>query len=131
MIKSDKMLDKEVVPFAAQLFVTDFSKSTEFYRDVLGFNVIRNHPNGMFMILSFYDSILMINSEPDRRLGDGSGIQLRFIIPGTDEDLKVYYDKIKSKWAEITQKITQRTYGLTTFIVKDPNGFELKFCTKT
>ena len=125
------MLNKELVPFAAQLFVTDFAKSTEFYRDVLGFNVIRNHPNGMFMVLSFHDSILMINSEQGRRLGDGSGIQLRFVIHGNDEDLKAYHDKIKSKGAEITQKITQRTYGITTFIVKDPNGFELKFCTKT
>lgn len=131
MMPSDKMLGKEVVPFAAQLYVTDFVKSTEFYRKVLGFNVIRNHPNRMFMVLSFYDSILMINSESGRRLGDGSGIQLRFIIPEIGEDLKVYHDKVKSKGAEITQKITQRTYGLTTFIVKDPNGFELKFCTRT
>jgi len=64
-------------------------------------------------------------------MGDGSGIQLRFVIPGTEEDLKKYYDQIKSKGAEITQEITQRTYGFTTIIVKDPDGFELKFCVKT
>ena len=64
MIKSDKMLDKELVHFADQLCITDLSKSTEFYRDIVGFNFIRNHPTGMFMIVSFYDSILMITSSP-------------------------------------------------------------------
>ena len=129
MIKSDKMEDVERVPFTVQVYVRNFKEILDFYCNILGFKIIRKHPNEKLAILSFHKSILIINSESGRgKIKTNTGIQLRFLLKGNKNDLKEYYKKIKSKGVKIIKPLKRRTYGLLTFHIKDPNRLELKFC---
>src|SRR3989338_3029798 len=125
-MKNRIMTKQERVPFAVEIQVKDINKSIKFYRDVLGFKVIRqkDDDHNKFAALTFNKSIYMIAEVPKLPEPRGVGVQLRFILPG---NLKKYHDKIVSCGAKIHEPIQKKYYGITTFKIKDPDGFELKF----
>ena len=120
------MTKQESVPFAVEVQVANFERSLKFYRDVLGFKLIRqDFKDGKFTAFSFNKSILMV-AEVAGLKNRGAGVQLRFILPG---GLKKYHDEIISRGAKIKEPINKKYYGITVFKVDDPDGFELKFAT--
>ena len=126
-MNNETMINKEFVPFAVEVQVSNFSKSLEFYIDLLEFKAVRIDKNNKFATLSFNNSIFMIKEVPNLKQR-GIGVQLRFIL---NKDFKKYFDKIKSKEVNMIKPIKTMSYGLTRFTVKDPDGFELKFGTKS
>jgi len=130
MIISNKSKAIENVPFSIQIYVRNIKKALYFYHKILGFEIIRKHPNKQLVVLSFHDSIIILNSERGReKIKHNPGIQLRFLLKGGRKILERYYEELKSKRVKIIKPIKKRTYGLLTFHIKDPNGLELKFCS--
>ena len=127
--RGKKMLDREYVPFAVEIQVADFYKSLAFYRDVLGFSIVRfnEKENDNFATLSFQGEVFMIAEVHGLPSPRGVGVLLRFILPG---GLKEYHDKVKARGAKIEGPIETASYGLTRFFVKDPDGYLLKFATR-
>lgn len=126
MTNKSVMTKQENIPFAVEIQVKNLEKSIKFYKDVLGFFIIRQKEDNhnKFAALSFNNSILNIAEVSDLPEPRGVGIQLRFILSVKLED---YYEEIKKRGAVVSREIQERYYGLKTFSVNDPDGFEIKF----
>lgn len=123
---SDKMTDREYVPFGVEVYVSNLEKSLSFYRDVLGFEVIRTDPTHNFAVFEFNKAIFMIEEKPEWVLPT-QGIVMRFIVP----DVKSYYDQLNKRGTEMYKSIKTADYGSTRFYVKDPDGYQIKFAGRS
>ncbi len=119
---SDKMTEKEFVPFGTEIYVSDFDKSMKFYKDMLGFNLIRVDESNRFAAFEFNGAIFMFEKKPEW-VQPTKGIVLRFTI----SNLESYYEQLKSKGVEIYKSLEVKSYGATRFYIKDPDGYQLKF----
>ena len=117
------MTKEEMVPFAAEIFVSNLENSIKYYVDILGFKIHRLDSNGRFATLKFNNSILMIQEKENLGELKRVGVVLRFMI----KDIENYYKKIKSKSVEIFAPLKLMNYGLTRFKLKDPEGYIIKF----
>lgn len=123
-----KMSEEEYVPFGAEIHVSDFELSLKFYRDVLGFRVLRIDEKWPFASFEFHNSIFMIDGKGTYPPPRGQGAILRFIVL---DRLQTLHDEFKSRGANITKPIEKLSYGLTRFYVTDPDGYQLKFGIKS
>jgi predicted enzyme related to lactoylglutathione lyase len=122
---NDQMTEKEFVAYGTEIYVSDIEASVKFYQDVLGFNLIRRDLEHNFASFEFHGAVFMMEQHPVREVG-GRGVLFRFIIP----DVNSYYQEVQSKGANITKPLKKMFYGLTRFYVEDPDGYQLKFCSK-
>lgn len=122
---SEKMAEKEFVPFGSEIYVSDFDASMKFYKDILGFNLIRVDEGNHFAALEFKGAIFMFEEKPEW-VQPTMGIVLRFTI----SDLESYYEQLKSRGVEIYKTLETKSYGATRFYIKDPDGYQLKFAGK-
>lgn len=121
----------ELTHIAPQFLVDDLSKTVDYYRDRLGFQLD-------FMCESFYASVSR----------DGFPIHLKCapknIADRThrkeDEHLDAYigvrgidalFDELKSKGARIIQSLEDRPWGCKDFYVEDIDGYILCFSEQT
>jgi glyoxylase I family protein len=114
--------------------VFDMVRSVNWYRDVLGFQVLHTHePDGHlhWAQLRLGDAVLMLNSkyEDDVQLTAGMAhveghgdLTLYFDSPNVDE----VYAHLQSKGCEVAPPVT-RFYGMKQVTVRDPDGYELCF----
>ncbi len=122
----------ELAPIAPELFVPDVDAAVDFYVETLGYTLLRKegepatfaigHINGatiMFMSDRWYAGP---RSELD---GRGSGLDIRVMVPDVDE----YLDRVQRAGLQVMHPIGDREYGLRDFIVRDPNGFRLRFAS--
>ncbi len=122
---NDQMTEKEYVPFGTEIYVSNIEASVKFYRDVLGFTLIRRDLEHSFASFEFHNAIFMMEQhviEGQR----GSGVLFRFILP----EIETYYNEVQNRGANITKPLAKKFYGLTRFYVEDPDGYQLKFCSK-
>ena len=119
------MTEKEYVPFGVEIYISNFDKSLEFYRDVLGFKPIRIDPSHNFASFEFHKAIFMIEEKP-QQVSPTRGIVMRFIVP----EVRTYYDELIKKGVEIYKPLKVADYGSVRFYIKDPDGYELKFAGK-
>jgi len=123
---------RETAALAVEMFVPDVESAVAWYADVLGFELLRKDgPVGravfaigvlegatlMFMLEDFYTGQ---RSELDWR---GAGLDVRIMTP----DVDAVYERARASGAEIRHAIGDRDYGLRDFIMRDPNGFRLRF----
>jgi uncharacterized glyoxalase superfamily protein PhnB len=57
--------------------------------------------------------------------GRGSGLDIRVIVP----DVDVMHARVQAAGLQIMHALGDRDYGLRDFIVRDPNGFRLRFAS--
>ncbi|KQC02308.1 glyoxalase/bleomycin resistance/extradiol dioxygenase family protein [Pedobacter sp. Hv1] len=112
---------------APQLVVPDVVKTANYYRDVLGFNIL-----GYFMDPPVYamverDGFQLHFGKADiahfKTNADFRKINTDFIIwvPEIDQ----FFEEVKAKNAEIIEGIVTRIYGSREFVIKDCNGFRI------
>ncbi len=112
---------------APQLIVPDVVQTAQYYRDVLGFNII-----GYFMDPPVYamverDGFQIHFGKADngtyKTNADFRKINTDFIIwvPEIDQ----FFEEVSAKNAEIVEGIVTRVYGSREFIIKDCNGFRI------
>jgi predicted enzyme related to lactoylglutathione lyase len=122
----------EIAPVAPELFVPDVMAAVDFYTETLGFTRHRVEPT--FGIVGMGEAIVMFADErmygamggragsPAQR---GAFIDIRIMV----EDVDAAYQRYKNGGLEIVHDIADRPYGLRDFIVKDLNGFRLRFAS--
>jgi len=129
------MDSRENAALAVELFVPDVAAAARFYSDVFGFELMRIEQHGdnpavfaisalggavvMFMLDQFYAGA---RADLDYR---GSGIDVRVMVADVDD----YFARAKGAGLHVMHEIGDRDYGLRDFIVRDPNGFRLRFAT--
>ena len=126
---------RENAPLAVELFVPDVMAAVRWYTDNLGFEVVRVDPPGSetptFALAALGDAVIMFMHDAfysgDRSAlpARGAGIDVRVMVA----DVDAVYRRVREAGAPITHHIADRDYGLRDFIMRDPNGFGLRFAS--
>ena len=120
-----------------ELYVSDFSKSLEFYTNVLGFQTLYARHDPEFVYLEQEELQLMLLQTDENWLGEpleppyGRGVNLQMEL----SDIRPVYERllangtamqrdIKDVWRETGDMLT----GQREFYVQDPDGYLLRFC---
>ena len=126
-------LDKETLRPAlrAELFVRDVRRSIAFYRDVLGFDVLREAPGGYVSIgregavLGLCDASQLPLDHPARPgPGDRVGLGVELVVV-VDDVAAVHARAVASGRAEIAALVDQ-PWGLTDFRILDLDGYYVR-----
>lgn len=118
------------------LIVRDVKKSTEFYRDVLGFEIKQTVPDAepfVFVWLERDGVPVFLNDlnaaahdYPDAaRLPQGGTAALFFIVSGVDS----YHATVAPK-ANVIMPLKTQFYGMREFAVTDPDGHIITFAER-
>ena len=127
-----------VVP---ELAVTDWRNSLAFYCEVLGFEIVYSRPDEGFAFLRHGEAQLMIDQIGiDRTFGDaaglvdgalGRGINLQIRVASLDPLL----EGLRRAGVSLLLDCEERIYTIAgqdmvqrQFVVKDPDGYLLRFC---
>jgi len=116
-----------IIGIAPQLIVRDVVITAEYYRDILGFNII-----GYFLDPPVYAMV------------ERDGFQIHFGKSDTEEiktnaqfrkintdfiiwvpEIDKFYEELRSKNAIIAEGIVTRVYGSREFVITDCNGFKI------
>ncbi|PZR20068.1 MAG: hypothetical protein DI539_11980 [Flavobacterium psychrophilum] len=115
----------KVIGVAPQLLVPDVKMTAEYYRDILGFNIIGYALNPPVYGMIERDGIQIHFAKSDEFLTNDkfrpSTTDLILWIPEID----AFYAEIKTKGADIVQEILLRPYGSREFIIRDCNGYKI------
>jgi catechol 2,3-dioxygenase-like lactoylglutathione lyase family enzyme len=123
---------RELAPVAPEFFVSDVDATVRFYTEVLDFQVVRVETEGsvpVFAVLGLGDAVVLIDRQES--IGGppatprGLAVNIRLMVP----DVDAVYDRARAAGATISRAIGDRDYGLRDFIVRDPDGFRIRFAT--
>jgi len=125
----------EFAAIAPELFVPDVDASVRFYTERLGFRLLRADPpeaDGRtgFAIVARGDAMIMLADERMLRgrgepIGAPRGRNIDIRIMAADVD--ALYAALQAAGADIVAPLRDRGYGLLDFVVRDPDGFGLRF----
>jgi catechol 2,3-dioxygenase-like lactoylglutathione lyase family enzyme len=121
----------ELAPVAPEFFVPDVAAAVRFYTDVLGFQSHRVESD--FAIVGVGQAILMFADQRTYGAMGGAAaatdkglfIDIRIMVP----DVDAYSQRCLDAGLDIVHSIANRPYGLRDFIVRDLNGFRLRFAS--
>ena len=127
---------RELVPITVELFVPDVEASVRFYTEKLGFDLLRlergtieGSQQATFAVVGLERAAMLIahrSLEGDLALPPGGGaIDIRIVVDAVDG----LYSRARDNGVDIVQELGDRDYGLRDFIVRDPNGFRLRFAS--
>jgi glyoxylase I family protein len=119
-------------PAVPLLQVYDMQTSLNFYRDVLGFEIVQETDHQWWAMIRLGNATLMLNTayedsarppapDPERVLGH-QDVSLYFDF----DDLDALYAHLKSNGCDVRPP-ADTTYGLRQLNVRDPDGYELCF----
>ena len=134
MAKTDP---QEAVPITVELFVPDVEASVRFYTEKLGFAVQRMDRESLggrelvsFAAIAMGRAVLFVAHE--RLYGEaltaqrGAGIDVRIMV----DDVDAMFRRATDNDVTIVHDIGDRPYGLRDFIIRDPDGFRLRFAAR-
>ena len=119
-----------------ELRTSDFDKSLEFYTEILGFKLEYERKESKFAFLSLGGTQLMIEQNTQEwNTGElkypyGRGIHLQITVRSIKpllDSLKKFHYPLYVKQFEKWYKVKDKSYGLKQFLVKDPDGYLLRF----
>ena len=124
---------KSITP---NLLVRDVKKSTEFYRDVLGFTMGETVPDKepfVFVWMKRDDVSVFLNDinaaahdYPDAaKLPPGGTAAMYFVVAGVDA-----YHAVVAPKAKVVMPLTTQFYGMREFSVTDPEGHLITFAER-
>ena len=120
-----------------ELSVKNYSKSIEFYVNILGFDINYCREEDKFAMISINKAQIMIEEINEYwKTGElvypfGRGINLQIEVTDVnkmagkikDNEIKLFRE-IEENWYEVNGK----QYGYTEFLIQDPDGYLLRFC---
>ena len=124
----------KIVP---NLMVTDMTRAITFYRDVLGFALVRSVPDQAPYAFAWMQrgpiDIFLNDAASVRKelepLGDfaagAGGITLYFVVEGID----VLHRTVEAK-VTIALPLERKFYGMTEFTIQDADGYVLTFAER-
>jgi lactoylglutathione lyase len=115
----------------AELFVTDVARSVAFYRDVLGFEVLRQAPGG-YKSVGREGAVLGLSdvarlpedhpARPDRGDALGRGVELVVMV----DDVAGLHARARDSGEGSVSALATQPWGLTDFRVVDPDGYYIR-----
>jgi catechol 2,3-dioxygenase-like lactoylglutathione lyase family enzyme len=127
-------------PLVPELYVSDIGRSLRFYTGVLGFAVLYDRPEERFAYLIREGAALMLEQpvDPDRtwlagplELPYGRGINFQIAVA----DVDTLHAAARAAGAPLLLPLEERWYrrgdarlGQRQFVVRDPDGYLLRFC---
>ena len=111
----------------ASLTVKDLKKSLEWYRDVMGFAVTREHErDGKLRAVSLQaGNVRILINEDDGAKGfdrvKGEGFSLQFT---TKENIDDVANRIKARGGTLVTEPADMPWGPRVFRIQDPDGFK-------
>jgi catechol 2,3-dioxygenase-like lactoylglutathione lyase family enzyme len=110
-------------PYVLELFVSDLSRSLEFYRG-LDFRLKRQDDN--FAVLGWKEEHWLFLAE-NKSLQPAARprINLRLMV----SDVDAWWQRISAGRYEVHLPIGDRFYGLRDFTLLDPDGFGIRFAS--
>jgi len=121
------MEQAKIIGIAPQLVVRDVRKTVEYYRDMLGFSVIKWLPEppvyGMVHRDGFQVHFVKSDTEAIKSNKDYRSISHDFIIwvPEIDQ----LFAELSAKGVNIVEGIVQRSYGSREFVIEDCDGHRI------
>ena len=119
-----------------ELSVTNFNKSLQFYRDILGFTVEYSRPEDKFYFLSYEGAQIMVEEinnhwctgELEHPFGRGINLQIEVsdvsVLLGRLEEAQItLFRPLKESW----YRREGVEFGQIEFLVQDPDGYLLRF----
>ena len=112
----------------------DVDEAVRFYTEVFGFMLQRAEKTGersTFAIVRLGGTMIMFMHQayytgPKEELQSrGAGLDIRVMVP----DVDAMYRRAKAAGLPLMHDIADRDYGLRDFIVRDPDGFRLRFAS--
>jgi catechol 2,3-dioxygenase-like lactoylglutathione lyase family enzyme len=127
----------EFLPILAEFYVTNFSKSLDFYVSIIGFKIEYQRDNPNFAFLSYNGSQIMIqelvpgekeSEKLEYPFGRGINFQIetqsvQTIIGSLMKNNYPLKRGIKDSWYQAGNK----SYGCREILVLDPDGYLLRF----
>ena len=123
---SEKYLCTDAYPM---IFVTNFAKAVDYYRDKLGFKVDYVYGDPPFYGMMTRDGASLHFRHVDKHPVNQSGDDL-LATAIVVNDVKELFLEFKEKGVEFHQTLKTQPWGATDFIVKDPEGNLLSFASK-
>lgn len=117
--------DLRNAPLSPELLVPDVDTGVAYYRDQLGFRVVRNDADtrSCFAVVALDDDSLLLSHVGGGYTPLKNQVELRFMVP----DVEATYARAKSGGAEFVRELGTADYGLREFVVRDPYGVRLRF----
>lgn len=107
----------------------DFELSSNFYRDILGFDVADHWDDadgrGTLFRASDGGVIEIFEDTPHHPFEPPSGVRVAVEIGDAD----AFYERVLSAGVEIVDPVGDRPWGHRTFEIRDPSGLPLVFFT--
>lgn len=121
-----------------ELYVSDFQKSLDFYKNVLGFTLEYQRENPLFAFLSYQGSQLMIqeednneewqNGKPEYPYGRGLNFQIETDnVSKITKSLQINNYALKREVKDSWYKENDILHGCREILVMDPDGYLLRF----
>lgn len=121
-----------------ELYVTDFQKSLNFYKNILGFTLEYQREKPLFAFLSYQGSQIMIqeedddeqwhNGKPEYPYGRGLNFQIETDdVQGIVNSLQKSNYPIKRGVKDSWYKVKKTLHGCREILVLDPDGYLLRF----
>ena len=123
-----------------ELFVADTTRATEFYRDVLGFEVTAEFPDAddsTYVELRNGDAIIGVQREdalehpvaagdPAAFRNPPSGVELVLEVG----DVEAYRERVRASGCSVADELEQRPWGELDFRLRDPDGYYLRITSR-
>jgi uncharacterized glyoxalase superfamily protein PhnB len=119
---------------APEFFVPDVDEAVRFYTEVFGFALQRAESTAgrsTFAIVRLGGAMIMLmhqayyTGSKDELQLRGAGLDIRVMVA----DVDAMYRRAKTAGLPLMHDIADREYGLRDFIVRDLNGFRLRFAS--
>ena len=120
----------EFKKLATQFVVEDVVATAEYYRDILGFEILGFFADPPVYAMVSRGGVEMHFGKADGRPLDGSGNRFRRV--GFDayiwvDDIQALFEELTATGADVTEGPIKRIYQSTEVTIKDINGFTLVF----
>jgi predicted enzyme related to lactoylglutathione lyase len=119
-----------------ELFVADMETAIRFYREVLGFALLRREPD--YASMGQGDVVLGLGPVAKlpaadgyftrSRLAQGRGLGVEIVLEV--DDVGAAHDAVRESGHPVLEPLQERPWGLTDFRIADPDGYYLRITSR-
>jgi len=111
-------MNPKIISVSPQISVRDVRATQEYYRDILGFEVLWLWGENDFGAVGANDVAIYFTHEDDPKAESVLCIDV--------DDVDAYYKTLKQKGARIVSELETKPWGMREFSVEDLNGNQLR-----
>ena len=106
---------------SASIFVQDYDGTVDFYVEKLGFEVGDRTPRSSMLHAGTFSLLVHVDGPPSAPADLAMHLHLNV------DDVDAYYRQLVERGVDAPEPPQDRPWGLRTFHIHDPNGYEWEF----